>query len=168
MKPNQSIKNILLLMLLFATLVAHGQNKLYIYQKYDFLNQSYALSDIRKLTFPLNVIEIYPKNGNYNYVRYDDITYMSFMPSSNSILESKKDNISIYPNPVINNLTIKNEEAIDELKIFDVQGKMHLHLSPKSEIVDIDMSLFPAGVYFLQIVSQNKVNTSKIIKSSNN
>ena len=165
---NQSIKNILLLMLLFTTLIAHGQSKLYIHKK-DGSNQSYALSDIRKITvWSSNFIEIIHKNRNYYYVQYNDITYMSFKPSSNSILESKKDNISIYPNPVINNLTIKNEEAIDELKIFDVQGKMQLHLSPKSEIIDIDMSLFPAGVYFLQIVSHNKVNTSKIIKSSNN
>jgi len=167
MKPNQSIKNLLLLMLLFATLIAHGQNKLYIYKK-DGSNQSFALSDIRKLTFSIDAIDIRQKNDYQNRVYIDNITYMSFKPSSINILESKKDNISIYPNPVINNLTIKNEEVIDELKIFDVQGKMQLHLSPKSEIIDIDMSLFPAGVYFLQIVSHNKVNTSKIIKSSNN
>ena len=155
-------------MLLFTTLIAHGQNKLYIYEK-DGSNQSFTLSGIAKLTFTKdNRMVINQKTGNPISFSIESIDYMNFKPSSNSILESKKDNISIYPNPVINNLTIKNEETINELRIFDVQGKMQLHLSPKSEIIDIDMSLFSAGVYFLQIVSHNKVNTSKIIKSSNN
>jgi len=92
------------------------------------------------------------------------IASMSFQSSVN-IIEKQNESLSIYPNPVTNNVTVSNSEIIDELKIFDMQGKIYLHLFPKQEIINIDMTSFSAGLYFLQIISNNQMNTSKIIKN---
>lgn len=167
MKSAQFKTKIILLLLFLTTAIAQGQNKLYVYDT-DGSNQSFALSDIRKLTFTENSMQIYQSPTHAISWPINDISYMSFQYSPVDISEWQKDNLSVYPNPVTTKLTVKNTEIIDELKIFDLQGKIYLSLSPKKEITDIDMSSFPTGMYFLRIVSNNKVSTSKIIKSPNN
>ena len=153
-------------MLCFSTLIAHGQKKLFIYEKNGSI-QSFALSDIKKLTFTEYDMRVEQKEASAAYIWIENIAFLNFQTSVN-ILDNQMRDISIFPNPVTNHLTVKNSEIIDELKIFDIQGKQYLHLSPKKKIVDIDMTSFSAGIYFLQIICNNRISTSKIIKNTNN
>ena len=164
MKSTNMKQNFLLFMFFCTTLIVHGQNKLYIYEK-DGSNQSFTLSSISKLTFSEDQIFVNRNTGNPVSFSIANVDYMKFKSSSISISEIQAENLSVYPNPVTSNLTVKNETVIDELRIFDIQGKLHLQLSPKEEIVNIDMSNFPTGIYFLQIINKNQVHTSKIIKT---
>ena len=157
---------ITLLVFFLSTLIAHGQNKLVIHEKGGSV-QSFALSAIKKLTFAEDNMFIERKQASTVSIFMDNISYMDFQPYVN-ISENQIENISIYPNPVTNNLTVKNNETIDYLAIFDLQGKIYLEISPKTETVNIDMSSFAAGIYFLRIVSHNKISTRKVIKNSNN
>jgi len=156
----------MLLMFCFSTLIAYGQNKLFVHEK-GGSTQSFALSAIKKLTFTEYNMFIERKEASAVSFLIQNIACMGFQSPVN-ILERQTENFSIYPNPITNILTVKNSETIDELKIFDMQGKMYLHISPKNEIVNIDMSSFAAGIYFLRIVSNNKISTSKVIKNANN
>ncbi len=166
MKSNLLKRKILLLIFFFSIVIVHAQNKLSIY-KADGSYQTFSLSDISKLTFTESDMLINQNTGNPISIEIENIAYMGFKPASTAVLEIQAESLNVYPNPVTTNLTVKHIETIDELKIFDVQGKMCLYLSPKKENVDIDMSLFPAGIYFLRIVSDKKVNTNKVIKSNN-
>jgi hypothetical protein len=157
---------ITLLLFFFSTLTIHAQNKLYIHEK-GGATQSFALSEIKKMTFTEDNMFLARNEANTVSFFIKDIDYMGFQSSVN-ILEKQTENFSIYPNPVTNNLTVEHTETIDDLKIFDMQGKIYLHLSPKKETVNIDMTSFAAGIYFLRIVSNDKINTSKVIKNSNN
>jgi hypothetical protein len=68
----------------------------------------------------------------------------------------------IYPNPVNEQLTIDNGElTIENVKIYDIMGKtlMSLTTLPSPETT-IDVSLLPAGVYFLKIGNK----TAKFVK----
>jgi len=164
MKSN--ILNTTLLIFFLSTLIAQGQNQLFIHEK-GGSTQSFDLSEIKKMTFSANNMFIEREEASTVSIFIDNILFMDFQPYVN-ILENQIDNISIFPNPVTNILTVKNTETIDDLKFLDLQGKIYLHLSPKTETVNIDMSSFAAGVYFLQIVSYNKISTSKVIKTANN
>ena len=148
-----------------STLVAHGQNNLYIHEK-SGSTQSFALSGIKKLTFSGDNISIERKGASTVSVSIGNIAYMGFKSPVN-IFERPTEYLSIYPNPVTNNLTVANSGLIEDLKIFDIQGKIYLNIAPKSETVNIDMSSFAAGVYFLRLVSNGKISTSKVIKNSN-
>ena len=161
MKP--TLLKITLLMLCFSTLIVHGQSKLIIHEQ-GGATQSFLLSAIKKLTFADDFMLVERKTENTIPFSIPKIASMSFQSSVN-IIEKQNESLSIYPNPVTNNVTVSNSEIIDELKIFDMQGKIYLHLFPKQEIINIDMTSFSAGLYFLQIISNNQMNTSKIIKN---
>ncbi|MDL2228466.1 T9SS type A sorting domain-containing protein [Odoribacter sp. OttesenSCG-928-L07] len=165
----QLTKQILLLMFFCSTLMVNAQNKLQVFEKYG-RSESYSLTDIKKIWFSEysgDVVWIQNSSGSSQGHEVEDIDYMGFEYSPGGINEILSEDINIYPNPVTDNLTVKYSENIDELKIFDLHGKLHLQLAPKKEIVDIDMSLFPTGVYFIRIVSDNKVGINKVIKSNN-
>lgn len=163
MKSNPLTRKIFLLMFFFSTLIAYGQSKLCIYET-SGSSQSFALTEIKKLTFSEAQMNIYRNTGSTTAFFINNIAYMGFISNSNEI-DYSIENFSIYPNPAINSLTIENFEIINELKIFDMQGKVRLHLSPKTETVNIDISHLPTGIYFLQIIGNNQVKNSKIIKT---
>ncbi len=78
---------------------------------------------------------------------------------------------SVFPNPVNDQLTIQfnrdlNEGNRAEMLFFDFTGKRMLELTAQQTLIKVNISEWPAGVYFLQIRSNNKVDiqTFKIIK----
>jgi hypothetical protein len=74
------------------------------------------------------------------------------------------DNIfAVYPNPASDELTIKsNGDVISSISIVDVVGKVLFAVANlNSEIENIDISSFSAGIYFVNI---NNNLTKKIIK----
>src|SRR5574344_1424713 len=80
-------------------------------------------------------------------------------------IENKE--IKFFPNPVIDNITIQNNENdINLVEIVDLLGKVHVSLSIESNSdICINLSNLQKGVYFLKM-SYNKNNsiTKKIIK----
>jgi len=70
--------------------------------------------------------------------------------------------ISIYPNPVQNNLTISSEQlVIQNIKILDITGKAVKQLTISNEQLTIDVSDLQNGIYFVKI---NNTKTIKFIK----
>ena len=74
---------------------------------------------------------------------------------------------SVYPNPANENLilTLSQGEgtAVCELKIFDVMGMEIKKLAAGSHQLAIDVSKFENGIYFIQLASENKTSTQKLI-----
>lgn len=76
-------------------------------------------------------------------------------------IQEKTLDISVYPNPVMDNLTIKGESGIVYLR--DING--NLILSQEHSIISlINMKSFASGVYFLELVNSNGKAVQKIIK----
>jgi hypothetical protein len=84
------------------------------------------------------------------------------------IHEPNKDwNIYIFPNPASNELTIQNPELkIEQIGIFDVLGDRIFSRKPiaSSEQLLINVSTFPAGVYFIVATDGKNVARKKFIK----
>ena len=61
----------------------------------------------------------------------------------------------IYPNPVIDYLTIENQSATDlDLKIYDLKGSLIVDLQSENRTT-IDCRIFPPGVYYVQAFAKN-------------
>lgn len=78
--------------------------------------------------------------------------------------------LEVYPNPTFSSITVKTAQAIHlaHLMVTDVTGKMYLN---KSEVkagihpLSIDLSSYPAGIYWLQVTAHDGRQTSfKIVK----
>ncbi|PCJ00449.1 MAG: hypothetical protein COB15_02775 [Flavobacteriales bacterium] len=72
-------------------------------------------------------------------------------------------NISLYPNPSSNQLTIISSQLnIDEISIINITGKTIKTITNNSNLINVsDLS---KGIYFLQIKSNDRVITKKFIK----
>ncbi|MCX7551876.1 M43 family zinc metalloprotease [Xanthomarina sp. F2636L] len=110
----------------------------------------------------------YPGGGRYNdatsFFRNVKL-YESEVLSTNEVrFES---NISIYPNPTVNQVTIStvNGLKLQDIQILDARGKMIKTLSfNQSQKGIIYLNELSSGIYFIKIISNEGVSTKKIIK----
>lgn len=75
--------------------------------------------------------------------------------------EVKKIEFSIYPNPVTDILTIKTQEKILNVSVYDASGKM---VNTQLNNGQINVSALPNGVYILKAVTDKAVYQQKLIK----
>ncbi len=82
--------------------------------------------------------------------------------SATGINDINKIEISVYPNPVLDVLTIEN--AINSnVKIFNLLGTLVLSKNNIDKKQTIDVSNLKNGTYFVEISSKNSIKTTKII-----
>jgi len=74
--------------------------------------------------------------------------------------------INVYPNPTTGQLTMDNGQlTINGVEIFDVFGKKLFEEKENLTVLrSYDLTVFPAGVYFLKITTENGIITKKVIK----
>jgi hypothetical protein len=81
--------------------------------------------------------------------------------------EIDQEAFSFYPNPVDANIMILLPQGNNKVHIYDTDGKILLSLSFHDESIhchEIDLSFLPKGVYFLQLITGQKVRFGKLIK----
>lgn len=117
----------------------------------------YAANDI--------IIKFETTNKSGNNLYLDNIwVYEGEEPLG--LKELKNNNIKIYPNPTKENvtITIDNFDGNTTLEVVDIIGKSVINTQIKQTNSTINLSKYPAGIYFFKISNTNKVFTKKIIK----
>lgn len=72
--------------------------------------------------------------------------------------------ITIFPNPVKNHLTITSDITLRSVEIFDVLGRIVYNAACDSRLLQIDVSMFERGVYWIQLKGEDEVLTGKFVK----
>lgn len=111
------------------------------------------------------MLEITPSGSYYNLSlgKYDTAyNHQAFV----SIAESNHtQNVCLYPNPSSNQLTFDNgENIIQEIKIYDVLGKIIKHILVDETKVTININGLQKGVYFSEIKTAKTTVSKKFIK----
>jgi hypothetical protein len=77
------------------------------------------------------------------------------------------ESILIYPNPTTGELRVESGELkVNSVEIFDVHGKKILNIMPQlSNSISINTFDFPAGVYFIQLLTEQGTVTKKFVKN---
>jgi len=76
------------------------------------------------------------------------------------------DNISVYPNPVSDRLTIHFlKEKAEILNVLDLKGNQHFSRKVNSNLENVNLSNLASGIYILQFKFKNKTISKKIIKN---
>lgn len=128
----------------------NGQNWPYDAPQYLLFNVA-ILPEISS-TFTESAMEI-------DYVR----VYQESVASSSSFLLKE---ISMYPNPINDKLTIKTEGLFQAIgTIYSITGSKVNSFSIEKTTQVIDCSNLKKGVYFLKLESKTKTDTFKIIKN---
>lgn len=82
--------------------------------------------------------------------------------ASTDVTELFANKISLYPNPAENQFTIENAEGA-LISIYNIAGQNVMNIFIDSNTVNIDMSSFEAGTYFLNIVKESKTTNKKLV-----
>jgi hypothetical protein len=100
------------------------------------------------------------KNGTYQ-MAMDDINIVT---TSNSNIQQSddKENIAIYPNPVIDFLNINTSEDLNSIVIYNSNGAVVKQINNKQSLIDCS-ELF-SGIYFIETTTPKGKKTSKFIK----
>jgi hypothetical protein len=114
----------------------------------------------------INSITIYWPSGNVDYIENPAIntTHNIVEGSALSVIDQTLTDLSIYPNPVENELQINTATDITDkiATIFDINGKRLNSLKLTNSLINV--SYLSEGVYFLRIESKGKIVTRKFIK----
>tara|TARA_R110000851_G_scaffold157058_1_gene299681 strand:+ start:56576 stop:58087 length:1512 start_codon:yes stop_codon:yes gene_type:complete len=68
---------------------------------------------------------------------------------------------TIYPNPVKDRLFVNSEEAILDIQVYTIGGKL---ISEYSNTNEIDFSSYSNGIYLVKLVTENGTSVKKVIK----
>ncbi|MGG7036413.1 MAG: T9SS type A sorting domain-containing protein, partial [Flavobacterium sp.] len=71
----------------------------------------------------------------------------------------------VYPNPVIDIVTITNGNLITSVSVFNLVGQQVLSARPNAMATTMDMGNLPVGTYLLKIQSEGKISTVKVVKN---
>ena len=87
---------------------------------------------------------------------------LEIVECTNSIFEASATAFEIYPNPTNENVHIEFNGLFD-YELVDSRGRLLINGSAQSSI-DLDVSYFESGVYFVNILQNQKTYTARIIK----
>lgn len=74
------------------------------------------------------------------------------------------DGLLFYPNPVVTELTLKADQRISRVQLFDIQGRLFQDHEWSAETVKLNMSLLPKGFYLVKVTTQDETFIRKIVK----
>ncbi len=167
------IKVALALLVMALSLTTNGQNVLDVKETSGTLT-SYALSDIRKLTFPTGALVISfidNTNETFNLSTVQLLKFSDLPTGIDTEPKVESGNINIYPVPVNNEINISymaNRSAVLQIQIVDMGGSIVLKSNQTvykgKNILILNSSSLKQGFYILQIINGNTVKTKKIVK----
>ena len=98
---------------------------------------------------------------------YQGEAYGIFFTSPNvlSVESQVIENLSVYPVPANESVTISASTNIDKVKVSSVLGQHVMEVSNNSNSLTLNTSSFSKGIYFLEIHSEGRSETRKIIKN---
>lgn len=99
--------------------------------------------------------------NNINLVGFTYFTYSyntNVFVSLNNPVASEE--LTVYPNPVQNTLSIENITDLKSIRIYDNIGKLIL----ETQETKIDFDKLTKGIYLVQIYTDNGIETRKIVK----
>lgn len=111
---------------------------------------------------PFNCYFNYDASGN------NSVDFGFYNPTISAVNEDlSADNwIQIFPMPVLNEFTIKGNLNLYQLEIYDAVGRMLRKLNATESSPTVDVSSFPAGLYFVKAIDpvNHRSRVLKVVK----
>jgi len=73
-------------------------------------------------------------------------------------------NLSVYPNPTKDVITVSNSSAISNVKVVNLLGQTIINQNANTETVQVNLSEIAAGTYILQVNTEGASTSVKVIK----
>ncbi|GHT45191.1 hypothetical protein AGMMS49965_21940 [Bacteroidia bacterium] len=127
--------------------------------------QSFALSDINKITFSAGKMNIEPASGTSSEIALSTISHLAFsVGETTEISPLEPSKFGIYPNPVRDELLVTSDTEIETIAVFGLTGNVLLRQNVQSSTVNLSLGFLPTGIYLIQVKRADAISTQKIIK----
>lgn len=135
-------------------------------------NESFIFEDLPAGTYELvselygydpvaSLVQIGEQQGNSTSSEF--VVGASFVYLDDKELDAGLATIKVYPNPMQDYLIVDHAElGLKTIELFSIDGKALLSASSFDKVTKLDLSTFPAGLYFLKIKDASAV--SQIIR----
>jgi hypothetical protein len=74
------------------------------------------------------------------------------------------DGFAMYPNPVENTLTLRAQNAIDAVSVYNMLGQEVMKSIPSATQVQLDMTQLPVGTYVVKVQAGSQLGSYSLIK----
>jgi hypothetical protein len=123
------------------------------------INNTYAASD----------------TGSYNYFKTNSngcsdssatafVIHADFNCGTVSVSEFTKNVISVYPNPVSDNVMVTASSQMESVVITDQHGRVVMNVSCNSKSTVLETETLASGIYFMQIQTVDGISYEKLLK----
>lgn len=92
--------------------------------------------------------------GPFNFTTDEELNV------ANNLIEG----LTLYPNPVQNQLNITAITNLDRIELFTISGQKLNEINTKEKSLKLDISSYSQGLYFVRITSGNRISNFKIVK----
>lgn len=106
--------------------------------------------------------QVFRNNGKFNDVARYFLNVTTNGAGTIGIEEALASNVSLYPNPVVDQLTIECENEISYVQIYDLSGRLVKVV--EGNATRISTQELASGVYAVRVVCEDSVFVSKIVK----
>jgi hypothetical protein len=94
-------------------------------------------------------------------VAIDNLSWTCYTTLSNSNIDVNK--ITIYPNPLNNDLLFINSKTNLNISIYTILGKEVFNAKSSKSKNHINLSSLQAGIYLIKLGGNNRISTKKLI-----
>ena len=128
--------------------------------------ESYVLGTGAAAGVYMVVLQVYcPTKTVGHFLTASDQIYYNAAFAGIKENNTKATNLSIYPNPFNEELTISlDQDQKSEVTIADITGKTIVNQNFNTQIIKLDLSRMSSGQYIVSIKNDNSISTRKIVK----
>jgi hypothetical protein len=153
--------------LLVGVAPVQSQTNLYVYKTDAKLTVS--LDALQKLTFTETGLTVNKTDGSTTSVEFSNLLCFSFLDDlyqyTGTGIGEVQTTAPIRVWSDKGSVTVKSDQTIIGIQVFDLQGRKVLQLHPQSQEINLSLANYPAGIYLLQIAGENGITTKKIINN---
>ena len=117
---------------------------------------------------PVGFYDIVLSGGSDNNYQYTLVNGRLEVTDESGIENIVANKMSIYPNPVKDEIFIQSELQIKKVEIYDISGchveTLHLTSLPQNEAQTINVSALPRGIYMVKVSVNDDFVVSKLVK----
>lgn len=141
-----------------ANMQVTGQN----IQWYSGVNKTASSTPLPLSTVLINGTTYYASQKIGGYESTTRLPVTAQVSLSNTQFELKR--VTYAPNPVESNLSLKSDDIIDSVSVYNQLGQLVSFKKCNANTVQIDVEKLNSGCYFVNVTSENKKSTIKIEK----
>ena len=87
-----------------------------------------------------------------------------FWKASTASVDDLTNGVSVYPNPMGDQVTVEGTWSVESVRIHDLTGREVLRAAPNKAVFSLDTSTLDHGVYLLSLSSDDNSITHKLVK----